>query len=148
MGEPDEVVYISDQPFRVPAEGVLPYQFFTVDPGWTADKWIQATEPRPGNRAIVHHINVQVQPENVSDAFPREGIGTYGPGFMPTICPPGTAIHVPANSKLVFQVHYTPRGTEQQDRSMIGIRFADPRTVKKIVCAALRGSEDVQDSGR
>jgi hypothetical protein len=42
---------------------------------------------------------------------------------------------VPANSKLVFELHYTPNGAEQDDRSMIGIRFADPKTVKKIVHA-------------
>ena len=133
MGEPDLVVYMSEPPFDVPAEGALAYQYFVVDPGWTSDRWIQATEPRPGNRAVVHHINVHVEPESVTDAFPREGIGTFGPGFPATICPPGTAFHVPARAKLRFQLHYTPNGSPQQDRSMIGIRFADPRTVKKIV---------------
>jgi peroxiredoxin len=133
MGEPDQIVYMRDEPFTVPAEGVVAYQFFTVDPGWTTDKWIQTTESRPSNRAVVHHIRVYIQPESVSDAFAREGIGAYAPGFIPNICPPGTAIHVPANSKLLFQLHYTPNGTQQDDRSMIGIRFADPRTVKKIL---------------
>jgi len=45
----------------------------------------------------------------------------------------GTAVYVPAGAKLVFQMHYTPNGSPQEDRSMIGIRFADPTTVKKMV---------------
>lgn len=133
MGEPDQVIYMAEKPFEVPAEGAVDYQYFVVDPGWTTDKWIQATEPRPGNRNVVHHINVHVIPKNVTDAFPPEGIGTFGPGFAPNIWPKGSAIYVPANSKLEFQLHYTPKGTAQEDRSMIGIRFANPRTIKKII---------------
>ena len=68
IGEPDQVVYMRDEPFKVPAEGVVDYQFFTVDPGWTTDKWIQATEARPGNRGVVHHIIVFVQPKDGGDA--------------------------------------------------------------------------------
>ncbi len=135
IGEPDQVVYMRDEPYRVPAEGVIEYQFFTVDPGWTTDRWIQAAEARPSNRAVVHHIRVYIQPENVTDPVPPEGISIthYAPGMSPNVCPPGTAVHVPANSKLVVQMHYTPNGTEQQDRSMIGIRFADPQSVKRMV---------------
>ena len=64
IGEPDQIVYMRDKPYTVPAEGTVDYQFFTVDPGWTTDKWIQATEARPGNRAVVHHIIVFVQPKD------------------------------------------------------------------------------------
>src|SRR5262249_14414451 len=52
---PQQVVYMAE-PFTVPAEGVVDYQNFVVDPCWTEDKWIQAAEVRPGNRAVVHHI--------------------------------------------------------------------------------------------
>ncbi len=135
IGEPDQILTMSDKPFVAPAEGVIEYQFFTVNPGWTTDRWIQATETRPGNRAVVHHIEVNVQPAPGTDPVPPRGItlGQYAPGMTPTTCPPGTAIHVPANATLVFQVHYTPNGTRQEDRSMIGIRFADPRTIRKMV---------------
>jgi peroxiredoxin len=133
MGEPDQIVYMREKPFTVSADGVPQIEYFTVDPGWITDQWIQATETRPGNRAVVHHLRVYIVPKSVSDPFPRDGIGWYGPGFPPYVCPPGTAIHVPANARLEFQLHYTPNGTEQDDRSMIGIRFADPKTVKKIM---------------
>ena len=39
------------------------------------------------------------------------------------------AIRVPAGAKLVFQVHYTPNGTELQDRSYVGFVYADPKEV-------------------
>ena len=126
MGPPDQIVYMSEKPFQLPAEGAIEYQRFIVDPGWTTPKWIHATESRPGNRAVVHHIRVDIQPEDPSDVFPREGIGAYVPGNMPNVCPEGTALYVPAGSKLLFELHYTSNGTEQEDRSMIGIRFADP----------------------
>src|SRR5262249_24881581 len=121
--------------FTVPAEGLPQWQNYMVDPGWTSDKWVQVTETRPGNRTVVHHIRVYVQPEKITGAYDRNGIGWYGPRFPPHVCPPRTAIHVPARSKLRFEMHYTPNGTAQDDRSMIGIRFADPKAVKKMVRA-------------
>jgi peroxiredoxin len=133
VGEPDQIVYVTDEPYTVPAEGVVDYQYFTVDPGWTEDKWIQATESRPGNRGVVHHIIAFVQPpEGKRDSGGRGGIGGYAPGITPTICQPGTAMYVPAGSKLTFQMHYTPNGSVQKDRSLIGIFFANPKDVKKV----------------
>jgi hypothetical protein len=132
IGQPDQVVYMREEPFVVPPEGVVDYQYFTADPQWTTEKWIEATEIRPNNRAVVHHIRVDVLPENVGQTAPREGIGLFGPGFSPLVCPPGTALHVPARARLIFNVHYTPNGVEQQDRSMIGVRFADPAKIRKI----------------
>jgi peroxiredoxin len=132
LGTPDQVVYMSDEAFTVPATGTVDYQYYTVDPGWTTDKWIQCTEARPGNRAVVHHVQVYVEAQHVADVIP-ESIGFYAPGFIPSIYPQGTAMYVPAGARLRFQLHYTPNGTEQRDRSMIGIRFADPRSVEKML---------------
>ena len=46
------------------------------------------------------------------------------PGDMPMILPAGLAKKIPAGSKLVFEMHYTPNGTAQKDRSSIGLVFA------------------------
>ena len=46
---------------------------------------------------------------------------------------------VPAGSKLVFQLHYTTNGVQQDDRSMVGIKFADPKTVHKSVRGGVVG---------
>jgi peroxiredoxin/mono/diheme cytochrome c family protein len=140
IGEPDQVVYMRDEPFTVPPEGTVDYQYFSVDPGWTEDKWIEATECRPGNRSVVHHIIAFLQPPGDADLGNRGGIGGYAPGMTPNICRPGTAILVPAGSKLVFQLHYTTNGTEQTDRSMVGIKFVDPKAVKQTVRGGVVGN--------
>ena len=139
IGEPDQIVYMADKSYTIPPEGTVEYQFFTVDPGWTTDKWIQATEARPGNRSVVHHIIVFVQPKDGGDNGGRGGIGGYAPGMTPAVNPAGTASFVPAGSKLVFQLHYTTNGSQQEDRSMVGIRFADAKTVKRVVRGGLVG---------
>ena len=51
IGEPDMIIAMRDKPFQVPARGAVEYQYFVVDPGFAEDKWIQAAECRPGNRA-------------------------------------------------------------------------------------------------
>ncbi len=129
---PDQVIFMADEPFRVPAEGQVDYQYYQIDPGFTEDKYIQAVEVRPGVPAVVHHALVSI----VRDGDELLGFGTagvlmnYAPGMQPTVLPPGTAIHVPAGAKFLFQMHYTPSGTEQLDRTRMGIVLADPRTVK------------------
>ena len=130
IGEPDQVIYMADEPYSVPAEGTVAYKYFTVDPGWKEDKWVQATESRPGSAAVVHHIIVFILQPGGSDTM-MFGLGGYAPGNPVDVHPPGVATFVPANSKLLFQMHYTPNGTETTDRSMIGVKFADPKTVKK-----------------
>jgi peroxiredoxin/mono/diheme cytochrome c family protein len=177
IGEPDEVVYMRDEPVDVPAEGVIDYYHFLVDPGWKEDKWIMAAEAKPGNLETVHHILVIVQPPSSGAAGflnrirgqdngggrdgdrPRPdgdrgnrggrggdrggrgggggGVGGgnliagYAPGMNPMLATDGTtAMFVKAGSKLVFQLHYTPNGTPQSDRSYVGFKFADPEKVK------------------
>ena len=135
--EPEQVLYMSDKPFDVPATGVVDYKMFVADPGWTEDKWISAIEPRPGNPAIVHHILIFVlPPDGGMTSGLGEGndfLGAYAPGLRPEPLTPGLARFVPAGSKLIFQMHYTPNGTAQTDRSYCGFVFADPATVKKEV---------------
>jgi hypothetical protein len=53
----------------------------------------------------------------------------YVPGLAAQQLPAGMAMRIPAGSKLLFQVHYTPVGTPQQDLSSVGLIFADPATV-------------------
>jgi len=205
IGEPDQIVYMRDEPVEVPAEGVIDYYHFVVDPGWTEDKWIMAAEARPSSPETVHHILVFVAPprspglgELLSRSRSREteeketaaadgdtpeakdekggevspsgdrprrrfgsggrggslagrggpagrgrpgggGIGSgnliagYSPGMNPMLATDGTtAMHVPAGSKLVFQLHYTPNGTPHSDRSYVGFKFTDPEKVKYV----------------
>jgi hypothetical protein len=59
IGVPDAVFEMTEE-FAVPADGIVEYQYFTVQPNFTEDKWIQAAEIRAGNRELVHHVIVFV----------------------------------------------------------------------------------------
>jgi peroxiredoxin len=135
---PDLVVRMPES-FTVPARGTLPYQYFSVDPGFKEDKWVRAWEVRPGAPSVVHHVVVIVQPPGAPDPAKRGGIGSPvgvgAPGTPPMIFPEGSARLVPAGSKLVFQMHYTPNGTEQKDRTSVGLVFADRATVQRAMKA-------------
>lgn len=130
--EPDMVLAMPDE-FEVPAEGVVDYQGYILDPQLKEDRWIQAAETRPGNRAVVHHIVVNVRPPGAKGmqlSFGDKLACVFTPGTPPWEFPEGTAIKVPAGSTLLMQLHYTPCGTPQKDRSVVGLKFADPATVK------------------
>jgi hypothetical protein len=60
----------------------------------------------------------------------------FAPGTRPYILPPGMAKLIPAGWQLVFQMHYTPNGSPQKDRSAVGIKFADPSAIKYRVATA------------
>lgn len=134
--QPDLVLYISDEPVKVPAKGEVRYQYFEVDPGFKEDRWIEAAECLPGNPRVVHHILVLVK-EGGSKArvedLESEWLAATAPGARPTILPAGMAKRIPAGGKLIFQMHYTPCGTPQTDRSSIGLKFADPAKVRREV---------------
>lgn len=138
IGTPDVIVKINDRPFKVPATGTVEYKYFVVDPGFKEDKWIQAAECRPGNRSVVHHIICALDQSGRKKAqvhgdLNSEWIAATAPGAKPLQLPEGYAKFVPAGSKLVFQMHYTPNGTPQEDISSVGFIFADPKSVKKRV---------------
>jgi hypothetical protein len=198
-GGPDAVLYMSEEPVDVPAEGTVDYRYYVVDTGFTEDKWVKMSECVPGNRAVVHHMIVFMKPPSTSlfsgggsrgtdnssaagekkseedrqanatanarnagvdegkakdDATrdPRPGRGRGGrggggqasfgqlsgfaPGTRPYMLPDGMAKLIPAGWQLVFQMHYTPNGSPQKDRSYVGVKFADPSEVKYRVATA------------
>lgn len=128
---PDEVHYMSEEPIEVPAEGVVNYKYFTVDPGWDKDVWLYGSEARAGNRAVVHHILVFIKHPGklYPPGLPGQLVSAYAPGMKPTVAPERMGVFVPAGSKIVFQMHYTPNGTPQQDRSYVGLLFRDPEEI-------------------
>ena len=130
--EPDVVFDFSPQPFRVQAKGAVRYKYFQISPKFTEDKWIQAAELKPGNRAVVHHILAFARTPRSGDRVRGGADGflvAYVPGMRATTFPAGMAKRFPKNAQIVFQVHYTPIGTEQLDQSQLGLIFADPKTL-------------------
>ncbi len=133
--QPDRVVFIADEPFAVPARGDVAYQYFLVDPGFREDVFVRAAEVRPDKRSVVHHALVLLVPPGASRSA-ADSLGAmlnYAPGMPPLTLPEGVALRIPAGSKFLFQMHYTPDGAERIDRSSLGLVFADPKTVKQCV---------------
>lgn len=131
--EPDVVVPMRDEPYRVAAQGVIEYQYFAADPGFTEDTWIQAADIVPGDRSVVHHVIVFISPP--ADQAQR-GLGwlaAYVPGQSSMTLPQGQARLVPAGSKFIFQMHYTPTGKEADDLTKMGLVLADPKDVTEEV---------------
>jgi mono/diheme cytochrome c family protein len=118
IGKPDLVIYMP-QEYIVPASGVVEYKYFVVPTNFKQDMWVQAAEIRPGARSVVHHIIVFVQ-----KGAERKLLVGYAPGEQPAIIPKGMGRKIPAGANLIFQVHYTPNGTETRDRSYVGLIFA------------------------
>ncbi len=135
MGEPD-VVYEMSEPYQVPAEGTVDYQYFAVSPKLEKDLWVSIAEARPGNPQVVHHVVLFAMPPTNGEVRPEEAqrggqmIGVYAPGMNPWRYPPGTAMKIKAGSTLVIQMHYTPNGTAQPDRSYVGLKLLDASEVK------------------
>ncbi|UUO05240.1 redoxin domain-containing protein [Blastopirellula sp. J2-11] len=130
---PDQVIKITEKPVKVQASGEVKYQYYIHDPGFTEDKWLQAAELRPGNRMVVHHIlafAVNPGERDLRDGGIRGFLVGYVPGMRAEPFPPGMAKRIPAGSRLVFQVHYTPIGSEQFDQSELGLIFADPKKIE------------------
>jgi peroxiredoxin len=130
-------VFRMPEPYNVPATGTVDYQYFTFDPKFTEDKWVYAAEAKPGNREVVHHLIMFYLPPDQETFRPQDplfnAVAAFAPG-MPAIAGlENYAVRIPAGSKLIFQVHYTPNGTATTDQSEAAVVFADPKKVEKEV---------------
>ena len=146
--EPDFVAPITEEPFRVKADGELRYQWFQIDPGFKEDKWVSAVEIQPGNRAVVHHVLMFAGTrDDIGEHF-RGGAAGYDGIFVPgqrvRPYPDGMARRIAAGSQLIFQVHYTPNGSEQFDQSRVGMLFVDPKDVEYEVRTASAVNSDLR----
>jgi peroxiredoxin/mono/diheme cytochrome c family protein len=129
IGKPDLILSMPEE-FAVPATAPgngIEYQFFTLKTNFPEDRWVTRAESKVGAPEVVHHI-VMFIVEPGREFIPKLGnapvlCGT-APGDMPLILPPGTAKKIPAGSELIFQMHYTPNGKAQKDRSSVGLIFA------------------------
>lgn len=132
--QPDLVIPLTEEPVQIPANGTVEYKYYRFIPDeqkypeLQTDQWLTAAELRPGNRAVVHHILCFARPRNSAGglAAARSFLVGYVPGARLEMSPEGMAKRIPAGSELIFQVHYTPVGSPQEDQSHLGLVFADP----------------------
>jgi hypothetical protein len=129
IGRPDAVLAFA-APEAVPAEGVVPYRYVRVPTDYPEDRWVVASEVKPGVPGVVHHVLVATLPpeaKRVSGAFePTQGFfAAMVPGGRVQRFPEGMAKRLPKGHTLVFQMHYTPNGVAAEDRTRIGLLFGD-----------------------
>jgi len=148
IGKPD-YVYKMPEPFKVPKNGVLEYQFFRVPLNFEDDRWYQAVEVKPGSADVVHHVAIHVVPSSdkeyrgLTAMAELYGLNTqrghviadYIPGdtHNATIYDPNFAAKIPKHSDLVYEVHYTPNGRAAVlDQSMVAFKWAAKPPVTEI----------------
>lgn len=114
IGEPDMVIEMPES-FWVADEVEDTYEYFrmTVDESLLPeDRWIQATEFRPGS-PVVHHIIARP-------------IGGIAPGNDPTVYPEGLGVMLKTGTEITWAMHYHKEpgpGTGVFDRSSVAVKF-------------------------
>ncbi|TWU49832.1 hypothetical protein Poly59_44570 [Rubripirellula reticaptiva] len=127
--QPDLELAMSTTPFEIPADETVEYQYYVVDPGFETDRWVKAAEVVPGNRAAVHHSIAFIRPPDGGDFRSIGLLSAYVPGQRRSELPDGYAQRIPAGSRIVFQMHYTPTGKPETDITRIGLVFTDESEV-------------------
>jgi hypothetical protein len=135
IGTPD-AVFTMTEPFQVPADGTIPYQYIRIPTNLTEDRWIAAIEFKPGDRRVVHHIIASAQPAggNARDERTpgRTGLGGITPNKPGVTFAPGVARLLRANSEIILQMHYTTVGEATSDVTSVAVKWAKTPPVKMV----------------
>lgn len=138
LGEPDMIVTIPAT--EIPASGTVPYVWVDSGVVMPKDRWIKGAQLLPGDPSVVHHVvSVAVPPHMdgprigicpnpcaTGDQNPNEDgvrLQGYVPGINPSLMGPDVGTKIEADSRFVFQMHYTTSGKETTDASEFGIYF-------------------------
>jgi hypothetical protein len=147
LGKPDLVVTM-DSAFSVPADGPDIYRNFVIPLDLPEDKWVKAVDLRPSDRSVVHHVLIFLddtgrareldkndgQPGFKEMSFRRSGsLGGYVPGAKPLYFPGDLALPLKKGSDLILAAHFHPVGKATNEKSTIGIYFADKPSPKTII---------------
>ena len=173
VGKPDAVFEMAE-PYAVPAQGTINYEYFYVPTDFKEPKWIQAVEVRPGDRTVVHHVLAYYRaapdqqrtpllnpshpagpPPSPSGTHPpqqlpfgRRLIGSYAPGTNPQVFAPGTALRLEAGGIIELQIHYTATGTAASDRTKIGFVFSKDEKPREVLASAFLNPTFVIPAGK
>ncbi len=141
IGKPD-AIYTMATPFELPADGVVQYQYFNVPMDSSEERYVEAVEVRPGNRSVVHHVLVFVEP-NSSVKRPRgltsliDYFAIYVPGQGAVVYPKGYGRILPKDHHLRFQIHYTTNGKPSKDQTSVAFRFSKEKPKNVVKTASL-----------
>lgn len=145
LGEPDLVLEM-DEAFVVPADGYDRWQCFVLPTELAEDRVVRAVELRPSNRRVVHHlIAYGLRDGSGADSLGAgfEGmcvdhlavddmLGGWAPGLQPIALPDGLGFRLPAGAAVVVDAHFQPTGRVEEERSRIGLTFANAAVEREL----------------
>jgi hypothetical protein len=142
LGDPDAVLDYGES-FTVTAGGDDVYRCFPVPNPFGVDVRLSGIEVRPGERRVLHHVVLYVDPTGQSlgldAADPAPGyecfggpgtptpsvLGGWAPGNRPRRFPRGTAMSLGQGDVVVVQCHYHSEEEALADRTTIGLFLSD-----------------------
>jgi thiol-disulfide isomerase/thioredoxin len=138
------VEIISSQSENVPAQGVSYFSYIEFPKDQTQalffeERWLSAGKVLPSEASVVHHMLLFICRSGTDFSQPGvpelrnvAGIIGWAPGDPEFRFPEGSALRIPPQSRLYLEVHYTPAGTEVNDRPKVLLKFADTPPQKEI----------------
>jgi hypothetical protein len=154
-------------PVELPTTGDVEYTYEIVPTHFTEGKWVQMSELRPSARDHVHHAVVYIRsPDSTwlrgapvgvpftastlhdphlmhqAHSTTSDLLLVYAPGSSPENWPEGMARFIPAQSDLVFQMHYTTNGHAAADQTSLGIVFAKRAPTQRVLTLQLANERD------
>lgn len=156
LGKPDLVVTLPE-PYTLPAEGGDVYRNFVIPNVVSEDRYLRASEFRPGGTSAIHHAFVLIDEQGGArqraaqesePGFP--GMDTAGagatdamfmgwqPGKRPAEAPPGLAAILRRGTDLVLQLHLRPTGKVEKVQPSVGLYFSEKPPTRSAMLMALR----------
>jgi hypothetical protein len=160
LGVPD-VVLTMQQEFTPPRGREIYRCFVLPETGLDQTTYLSAIDVMPGNRQIVHHVllyadttgtaakmdgqdgtpgytcfggpGIPIDTTNLFQALDNlSGLGGWAPGQRTHFLPDGIGIQLPANARIVMQVHYYPIGRTGPDQTRVGLYIAKNTIQKRL----------------
>lgn len=167
FGAPDWIGEMAVE-YEVASEGEKAYRHFIIPTNFDKDMYVRVIDVQPGNRQTVHHIITYLDvmgiarqldtqdgkpgysTEGTAPGFPVVGtLGTWIPGFTPSVLPEGIGYLLPKGADIVLQVHYyhtnNPMGgvsnpDVKRDRSRLALYFSKTPKTARLHMATLKNS--------
>jgi len=140
------------------------YRCFVMPTGMSIQKFITGIEIIPGNKNIVHHVQVFYDTTGQSTVLdnndPNPGyssaggigvnaavlLGTWVPGATPIYIPNGMGKRLPSSAKIVLQIHYPEFASGQMDSTKVHFSLTTS-TVRNIYDAPVLNHVSTIDNG-
>ncbi len=134
LGQPD-MIFSHPEEHLISATGVVPYYYVEAEKIVDQDIWLRASEVKPSNPKVVHHINIlAIPPGEFFDKKPpfffnynNEHLRTdffiagFGTGKRKFEFSENVGKFIPKGSKIIFQIHYESVGKPEKCKIELGL---------------------------